>query len=316
MANRLTRRLISNGTAGILAIFMSAAALPAENQAAGDAAYGAETPGLRVLTYNVLRHEVSLFRQLYAFLMGYPSAAYRMAALFLTIDQEAADIIALQEVTPTLLGELKQQDWFSRYHLATTLPVKDSRAAFLDFIHEPNGSVILSKYPYTEVHNERLIPGRLGRRMLVASLMVGETPVTVAICHLDSLAGDHEIRAQQLRQYFGMPENASNTLLLEDFNFAEGEEPESSALHPDYRDLWRSLRPGDPGITYDPVRNPLIRSTGSSRTPGRLDRILMRSDAMEAVGVRITGDHPAAISGKPVYPSDHYGVVATLVRRK
>ena len=81
-----------------------------------------------------------------------------------------------------------------------------------------------------------------------------------------------------------------------------------------YQDAWEYVRPDDPGTTFD-LANPLARdgevATAVSR---RIDHVLVRSGlhgpTLQAVDCRRFLDAP--VGG--VWASDHYGVVADLVR--
>ncbi len=78
-----------------------------------------------------------------------------------------------------------------------------------------------------------------------------------------------------------------------------------------WRDAWPTLRPGDPGLTYDLDRNPLARAQAFAPEPSRrLDRILLSSDLTPlAVGLVTPAPGPGA-EGSP--PSDHFGVWADI----
>jgi endonuclease/exonuclease/phosphatase family metal-dependent hydrolase len=94
-----------------------------------------------------------------------------------------------------------------------------------------------------------------------------------------------------------------------DFNFGDGQQPETSALHEyyedygNYIDAWLALSPDNPGTTYHGYPN------------RRLDRILVRSQDWEPLNIRLFGNEQVIIGGENYYASDHYGVVATLRRK-
>jgi endonuclease/exonuclease/phosphatase family metal-dependent hydrolase len=265
---------------------------------------------IRVLTYNVLHHHDGFLDWFDARIHGRATASERMAATLSLLENEDADLIALQEVTLKFLKVLKER--FSGYHLATTL--KPERGTIAEFLSPLHGLVILSKWSFTSMVIDRaLMPSQLGRRMLVVTVQAEGHPLTLATCHLDSFREEHRTRTQQLHQFFKSLAAADNAILLGDFNFGDGEQPETAALRQDYRDPWLALHPEDPGLTFDVEHNPLAAINGFSHEPGRrLDRILVRAPDWQPVAIHRFGMQPVAIEKNKYYASDHYGVVLTL----
>jgi endonuclease/exonuclease/phosphatase family metal-dependent hydrolase len=150
----------------------------------------------------------------------------------------------------------------------------------------------------------------MGRPLLVTEIAIDDLTLTVATCHLDSLVENHQTRIRQLQQAFRQLDSASNALLLGDFNFGD-DDSEQSALNSSYKDVWRQLKPHDPGYTYNGVTNPLAYDRVP---PMRLDRILIRSDKLEPVAVMLIGQEPVEHKGNSLYLSDHFGVIAHLRR--
>jgi tyrosyl-DNA phosphodiesterase 2 len=184
----------------------------------------------------------------------------------------------------------------------------------VEYLSPPEGLVILSRWSFTSIDNDRaLIPSLLGRRMLLITVQAGAHPLTVATRHLYSFPESHRTRTQQLHQFFKSLAAADNAILLGDFNFRDSEQPETDALRQDYRDPWLALHPEDPGVTYDVEHNPLATANAFSNESGRrLDRILLRTPDWEPVAIHRFGTQPVAIEGNEHYASDHYGVVITL----
>ena len=269
-----------------------------------------ESATIRVLSYNVLHHDDGFLDWIDARIHGRATASERMATTLSLLEHEDADLIALQEVTIPFLNELKEK--FPDYHLATTL--KPEWGTIAEFLSPPHGLVILSKWSFSSMVIDRaLMPSQLGRRMLLITVQAGGHPLTVATCHLDSFREEHRTRTQQLHQFFKLLAAADNAILLGDFNFGDGEQPETAALRQDYRDAWLAFHPEDPGLTYDVEHNPLAAINGLSHEQGRrLDRILLRTPDWVPIDIYRFGTQPVAIEGKEYYASDHYGVVVTL----
>ena len=87
------------------------------------------------------------------------------------------------------------------------------------------------------------------------------------------------------------------------------------------QDAWDTLRPGEPGFTYDGKENPMLGPY--NRLRNRLDRVLLRTQDWQPSSIEMVG--MAAIPGVtyernykrgnkilPVLPSDHFGLYATL----
>ena len=269
----------------------------------------AETPGpsatdtLRILTYNIGRPDDSSFGRFGSFIRGEASATARSEAILALLREQDADVIALQEVTPVFLSALEEQKWRPQYHLEHTLSDSQlSEAPY--FLQDPDGMAILSKSrcPVTAVYNRSLHSGYLARRMLMITLPMNGDSLRLATCHLESGRGYGEIRAQQLETFFEKLAPHDNAVLLGDFNFRDGQQPETSALHQEFR---------DPGLEL--IKNGPI-STFHGLPGRRFDRILLRSKDWETVDIQLFGKEPVMIDGEKHLASDHYGVVATLRR--
>lgn len=260
---------------------------------------------LRVLTYNVGHPDESTFGRIGAFIRGQPAAAARSEAILALIRAQDADIIALQEITPVFLKALARQPWRGRYRLVHTL--SDAQLARDGYVLlDPDGMAILSKWPLRLVVNEPA-GGKLGRRLLIVNVEIGDTLLRVGTCHLESEQPYSGIRVRQLERFAGKLAWADNALLLGDFNFADGQQPETRALHKhfsSFQDLWLKLQPAGP------------RTTFIGEPDARLDRILLHARDWAPVDIHLFGTSPVTIGHERHHASDHYGLVATLHRTK
>jgi len=76
-------------------------------------------------------------------------------------------------------------------------------------------------------------------------------------------------------------------------------------------DLYRNAHPDNPGMTFDPLRNPYARGG----TPGRIDYIfLLKGNAYEATPLACHLTHEEEQQG--YYLSDHFGVTARIYFRQ
>lgn len=244
---------------------------------------------LTFLTYNVLGERAV--------------SPERVTRLLEVIRDADADVIALQEVAPWFFERLRKEPWVAKEYRGTSAYGRPL---------VPKGLYILSRVPLKQVAHGAL-PGRQGRMVLAAYLKVNGRRLAVVNVHLESPLGAAATRAKQLDKVFPYLVKSPDAVLLGDFNFGDGAQPETSRLDRSYGDPWRELHPGEPGFTWNIEKNGLARR-GSFRgeTSRRLDRILVRSAVWRAKDIRIIGDEGIGEDGK-LFPSDHFGLVATLV---
>ena len=246
---------------------------------------------LRVLTYNVLADPLRVDE--------------RIPPLMAVLEKADADIIALQEVAPWFVQLLHQQPWVRAYQESKM----DGMRAY------PGGQYILSRYPIQSCWAE-ILPGQQRRTALYADIHVGDTNLRVATTHMESYLEDGPVRAAQLGRIFARLRGTEHALLLGDLNFGDGE-PESSNLNSSYEDLWLALHPGDQGFTWNIEQSQLAREKSFPGEPSRrLDRILLHSNAWRGASISIVGDQPVVPGKRDLFPSDHFGLVAELVRSR
>lgn len=267
---------------------------------------------IKLLTYNV-----------YGFRL---KKTKRFQSLMGIIYSSDADVVALQEVSSSFLKNLLGQKWVRKRYYGILFPSKKT----------PHGGLYtLSKYPIEKYHYVHL-PSKKCRRALLTYIHIRGNPVAIANVHLESKLRDNYLRAKQLEIIFSMLKNAANAVILGDFNFGEGEQPESSYLDRRYIDLWRSLRCGSPGYTWNMKKNWLARRNAfRGERSRRIDRILIKSKRWRPQDIRIVGTKPIRYREKKWYrvrrrnkyrwryrlkyrylfPSDHYGLVGTLKRK-
>jgi endonuclease/exonuclease/phosphatase family metal-dependent hydrolase len=241
---------------------------------------------LIVVTFNVLADPVRLEE--------------RLPAISRLLEESKADVIALQEADDWLLAALEKQEWFQRdYHGTRTNGRLDA----------PGGQLILSRFPIDRWEFFDL-PGAQGRTVVVAEVRVNGEKLTIANTHLESPLEAGEMRARQLQE-ISKRIGDGDAILLGDFNFADGSQPESRRLPEGFIDVWTALRPKDLGYTWHVERNHAAK-VGSfpEESSGRIDRILVRSRPWKAKAVWLFGDQPIANANR--FPSDHFGVRCVL----
>jgi len=152
----------------------------------------------------------------------------RIPTLLALLETSDAEIIALQEVTPWLLQELKRKQWFGNYHAPD----------LADKVICPGGLLILSKNKIDNVEFGHL-PSRQNRAFLKVDTSIAGRTFTIAACHLDSPLKAGAIRSKQLDSLFEKLKEKTNAILLGDFNFGDDEMPETTHLRKQYKDAWK-----------------------------------------------------------------------------
>ncbi|MFG3134809.1 poly(A) polymerase [Streptomyces sp. NPDC048211] len=209
-----------------------------------------------------------------------------------------ADVIALQEVEPALLGLLLDCDWIRAGYVVATDPAG----------HDvPDcGLLLLSRLPVSEAALHVLGPHKA---VTAAVVETAEGPVTVAVTHLSS---DHSPdgatrRAAELGDLAtGLAGIEGELLLVGDFNDG-GDHPQTRLA---MTDAWTEVHgPADTTPTFDPSVNPLAAISSLSGRVSRLDRVLRRTERLRARSAVLTGEVP---DPEGLYVSDHFGVRVEL----
>lgn len=252
---------------------------------------GDDEKAAKILSYNVLADRTHL--------------ETRLPALFKILKDSHADIIALQEVAPWFIEELEKQPWTRSYH---SLMSQGKRSA-------PRGLLVLSKSPITEAKADYL-PSRQQRAYLIVETLIQGVKVSVANCHLDSPLESGVIRAKQLDVYFQLLKEAENAIFLGDFNFGDGERPETGKLRDSYVDSWKHTNQNEAGFTWDIEKSQMARLGSFPKEKSRrLDRILIRSKRFSPLKTEIVGDTEIQ-ENRGVFPSDHFGLLSTMAAKQ
>lgn len=227
----------------------------------------------------------------------------RAQPLFKILEDSDADIIALQEVG----------GWFTDMLAKSPLSKKYGQVSLVT--EWCGGQFILTKY---RVKTARCVPlpGKQWRTALLATLDVGGRDLTVATTHMSSALDAGAYRIEELKVIFNELDGVGDALVMGDLNFGDGV-PEVNAIPASFTDFWTTLRPGEPGFTWDNEKSDMAgkspeRFTGEPSR--RLDWILLRSDKWKPQSVEIIGNEPVIPGRKDIFPSDHFGVAGVMVR--
>ncbi|MER5358317.1 poly(A) polymerase [Streptomyces sp. NPDC002785] len=205
-----------------------------------------------------------------------------------------ADVIALQEAEPALLGLLLSTPWVRESYTLWADPAGRDVADC--------GLLLLSRLPVREAGLHVLGPHKAVAAVVVET---AEGPVTVAVTHLSS---DHSADGAARRDAeladlaVGLAAVEGDVLLVGDFNDG-GDTPQDRLA---MADAWSQVHGSDDRTpTFDPSVNPLAAVSSLTGRVSRLDRVLVRSERLRPVSAVLLGD---TASPDGLYVSDHFGV--------
>jgi endonuclease/exonuclease/phosphatase family metal-dependent hydrolase len=170
--------------------------------------------------------------------------------------------------------------------------------------HHRGGVALVSRWPIGTFRSRRLCSGRDNqydiRAAMFATILAPEGKIEIANTHLSWKPDESGYRLRQMEMIF--QEMSPDSILFGDLNATE-DEPAIRMVAPHFQDAFRVLNPTDEGITWD-GNNPLTK--GSILPDRRIDYIFV-PQSMIIKESKIVLNQPA-----PIFPSDHYGVMAEL----
>lgn len=231
------------------------------------------------------------------------------------ITAEMPHFVALQEVTPSLLALLKKQRWYSMFH--TSPEPADKSVSYFTMLLCKNLPVDIRRIPFQN--------SVMGRDIIIASAPVEAGGVmhrvTIATSHLESTWQFKAIRLKQLTAAFGLLSEAKQgsptAVYVGDMNLKAGEGKE--LYSGEWKDTWTVAGKSEKeGNTFDTKKNGMIvaqnnaKGQGTKRAFGaRFDRVFYRSTVFRPSDIRMIGTEPVP-EDDDVFPSDHFGLVATF----
>ncbi|MGU3501490.1 endonuclease/exonuclease/phosphatase family protein [Mycobacterium sp. C31M] len=216
------------------------------------------------------------------------------------LSHHAPDIMVFQEVTETARRVLLEQPWIRERYLS---------AAVTGGYVGNYGMLLLTRLPVGEVTYGGL-PTERSRGYLTACYRIGGHPLTVVGIHLESGKAADQLRDQQLGEIVGSVRDA-DAVFLGDFNLRDAE---NGIIPADFRDVWPILRPDEPGYTEDTTINLMRYDMDDKHRHVRFDRVLLKGERWAPESIELLGREAIAPELPRVFPSDHFGVRATLVR--
>ncbi len=159
----------------------------------------------------------------------------------------------------------------------------------------------------------------MGRHLLVWETSVNGVPLHIATVHLESRKSSAEIRGEQLAVIFDSLHSVPNAVIMGDFNFCASWTEENYRIDPVYRDVWKVLRPDEPGYTEDTAINQMLYISKGKHKQVRFDRVLLKRSIQGISGpwwteksIDLLGTDPISEDMPEVIPSDHFGLLCRI----
>jgi endonuclease/exonuclease/phosphatase family metal-dependent hydrolase len=211
------------------------------------------------------------------------------------------DLLGLQEVVYPM-----QQDRL----LAAGTP--DDYAIDRGWAGRPEyGNSLLVRAPLAADGLERLDLGHQRAAHRVVVTLPGGASVLVAVTHLHHRVPDAAVRDEQTGALVAWLDGAPASdaqLVMGDFNADPGEPAYGRMVSAGFRSAHVEANGGEPEVTWPSgLQAPAMDTDGD---PSCLDYIWVRGRA-SVIDARLWADRPAAHDAT-LYPSDHFGLVATL----
>lgn len=171
------------------------------------------------------------------------------------------------------------------------------------------GISILSRKPFKHVQIRKLPSGRIdkyGARVALMSVVeVDGQEIALATTHLSWRPQEEETRIKQADEVLRLLElSPAPTVLGGDFNSGPLETA-LRAVQKKYKDVFKEINPTATGITWARDTNSYVKSTW--RGNERIDFLFCSSD------FKTQSAEVVLNRADPVFPSDHFGVVADLI---
>ena len=239
----------------------------------------------------------------------------RIRAIVKVVRTYAPHVVGLQEVTRRIYDLIRADAWWASAGYSECAPPPAGAPYF---------TMLFGKGAWEGGQRVAFAGSKMYRGYCVGDLVLPSGGrVAVATTHLESPGGawpDGGVaqRREQLATAEAALDGRPDAVLLGDLNWTAGprgagaDQPGSAA---GLTDAWSRLRPDEAGFTYDCARNTCVRPPHQ----GRLDRVLARFVGAQPTAISFVGTQPlsrhAAVAWAngprvPVYPSDHFGLLA------
>jgi endonuclease/exonuclease/phosphatase family metal-dependent hydrolase len=225
----------------------------------------------------------------------------RREAVLAILEAEAPDVIALEEVTQPFLDALLDTPWVRSQYAVSRVQL-DPTVRY--------DVVMLSRLPVarSKVH---ILTSSMGRMLHTLELETTDGCITVGAIHLESMRQMTPTRLVQIDECIPVLCSAPTAIWVGDFNAAPSSE-EDQRIRAAFRDAWDELVQ-EPGYTRDTTVNAMLARVKDDRHQ-RIDRVFLKSEAYGPSSIRMLGTEPIEGTAGQVFPSDHFGLIAELVK--
>ena len=226
-----------------------------------------------------------------------------------------ADIVGLQEVTPRFLKVLTATSWIRENYYVTEI----TGNSFCGY-----GNILMTTMRPRSFYT-RPLESLMGRQLIMSEFVLS-TPsgapelLRVGTVHLESLAGNYEIRNFQFKQIFPLLTSPApgfrhvHSVLMGDFNLDPSSQEEIDSVQTtfgnDFVDCWTYCSHGSPGSTR------YVNYPEEGKEAVRFDRIILSSKenritpkTMVTVGSEALESPSLCEEYDQVFPSDHLGLL-------
>lgn len=311
------------------------------NASSGGAGNGPKSSAtFSILTYNVLRHSTA-------------EASHRIAEQLKILREANATVLVLNDVLPSFLQELGDQAFLQGYYCAYAHNLASNEGndanAQNDGSFKGATTLVLSKWRILQAQVLPL-PSRSDKCLVRVECENKSShssgSIIVIAAHLDDSPRDMKLRVQQLDQLrkasegftlqrqpsrdhsteiffagdLGLGATTKEIKVLDGKQRSRGASSSGGAID-NILDAWTCVHPDDPGITYNPEVNKLVRVLNSSAQYSRRDRILYSAPSapsrtsISPIEAQLLGKEKipdVKYKGSGVWPSDHFALYASF----
>ena len=241
--------------------------------------------------------------------------------------ESKADVICLQEVTYSFINHLKEYTALNDLYSCSDADFKADTV-------NPYGVLTLCKKELDAKYEWHEFPTLMMRQLLVASFTRDSSAFAVGNVHLESLS-TQPVREKQLNICKEILESDKfNSLLVGDFNFdsyinwgyREGRLDNECLMEiiPEWKDTWQVCHDTtkEKGYTYDTTLNKMLKQKRKEQM--RYDRIMCHLNEQWVPNeINLFAHEEIPRSGidswwcsNAIFPSDHFGLIATFHKMK
>jgi len=234
----------------------------------------------------------------------------RLSLIRREIERLQPDVLGLQEVLRTLGAGEATPETCQALAIANGYHVAYAPAAPRDGTGPVwQGNAVLSRWPIREQRAFPLPGADVAepRALLYTLIEAPHGDLPVFTTHLAWEPQHGPLRLRQVEYVAAQIEKlAPAAVLVGDFNAEPGSAELKHLADAGFVDAWAD---GTPGFTFD-------RANGYAREADepscRIDYVLLRGSGATATGARLVFTEPSRAGSAPVWPSDHFGVVAEV----